>query len=116
MTDRPHKVLLLSYEAESITERNLDQLYKELTESGGGWWHHLNTTWLLCVGDTPEELWERVKGFFGEDDSILIIEVTPNYFGWLTEKAWKWIDHHVAHRDHREVHAGKARRSAKKGA
>jgi hypothetical protein len=112
MPDRPHKVLLLTYDCEELDEERYAALCKNLSESEStGWWHHLPSTWLVCTGETPEELYGRIKPFLGKDDSVFIIEVAPNYFGWLPDRAWKWIEHHVDRRDHPQEHAKRRRRA-----
>lgn len=66
------------------------RFFKEL-EASQGWWHFIESTWLIETNETPEELNDRLSRFLYEDDFLLIIQAIPPYQGWLPKEAWNWI-------------------------
>ena len=69
-------------------------LIEELKASPG-WWHHLQSTWLISTTESPLQIWKRLKPHLDENDRMLIIEVLDNTSGWLPKKAWEWIHQHA---------------------
>jgi hypothetical protein len=84
------RLLLATYDLSVATEEQRAAIYEAL-KSSDGWWHHIDSTWLLFTDKTPEQLVDRMTPHLTKSNRLLIIEVKPNYQGWLPEKAWKWI-------------------------
>lgn len=74
--------------------QNYDDLYQSL-ESSAGWWHYLDSTWLVATEESAEQLSSRLLKNLDSNDSLLVIKVVREYQGWLTKEAWEWIDQHV---------------------
>ncbi len=74
--------------------QNYDALYEELKKSPG-YWHYLDSTWLIITTETAIELSERIRKNLDSNDTLLVIKVVRAYAGWLSKKAWEWIDQHV---------------------
>jgi hypothetical protein len=65
--------------------------YVELTEqlrNSPGWWHYLESTWLISTRESADELYNRLHVHIDEGDSILIIEAGRRRQGWLPKDAW----------------------------
>lgn len=86
----------VSYDLNKLGQ-NYDPLYKEL-KSSPGWWHDLDSTWLISTQETAEQLANRLLAHLDKNDRLLVIKVVRDYQGWLTQDAWKWIDAHVTDR------------------
>ncbi|WP_020208906.1 hypothetical protein [Gilvimarinus chinensis] len=69
-------------------------LYEELKKSPG-YWHYLDSTWLISTSETATELFQRIKPHIDNNDTVLVIKVTNEYSGWLPEKAWGWLKEHL---------------------
>jgi hypothetical protein len=83
------KVYSVSYDL-----RKPGQAYSSLIaelKNSPGWWHNLQSTWLIATPESADELWRRLAPYLDQTDFILVIEVTANYQGWLPKKAWEWI-------------------------
>jgi hypothetical protein len=78
----------------SAPGRDYKGLYDALKEFGG-WWHYLESTWIVVTDSSPAQIWEKLKPHIDENDSLLIIEVKDNVSGWLSQKAWDWIHENV---------------------
>ncbi len=83
-------ILLISYDL-SDPGQDYSGLYEEIKKAGT-WWHHLDSTWVISTKASPDEWQERLRRHIDENDSLLVIEVTNNYQGWLPERAWEWLN------------------------
>lgn len=86
-------ILLITYNLNEPT-RNTEALFNEIKKAGT-WWHHLDSTWLIKTNSSPKEWYNRIAPRFLKSDSFLIIEVKSNYYGWLPQNAWDWIQKQV---------------------
>lgn len=86
-------VYCVSYDLNKAGQ-NYDALYEQL-KSSPGWWHHLDSTWLISTPETAEQLSNRVLQHLDKNDTLLVIRVAKPYQGWLTKEAWQWIYDHV---------------------
>jgi len=87
------KVYVVSYDLNK-SGQDYKGLYGELKKSRG-YWHYLDSTWLIYTGESANELYDRIGEHIDKNDLALVIEVRRNYQGWLPEKAWDWIRQHV---------------------
>lgn len=76
------------------TGQNYSKLYEELKKSPG-YWHHLDSTWLISTNETASQLSERLKKCIDDNDAMLVIKVTSEYSGWLPQDAWDWLKIHL---------------------
>jgi len=74
--------------------QNYNDLYEEL-KSSSSWWHYLDSTWLVSTSESASQLSDRLKKHMDDNDNLLVIKVTRDYAGWLSQKAWDWIKQHV---------------------
>lgn len=89
-----NRALLITYDLNKPGQ-DYTKLYKSI-KALGGWWHHLDSTWIVATPLSPAEAWEKLKGSFDASDHCLIIDVSGDgYSGWLPKKAWDWIKQHV---------------------
>ena len=85
-------ILLISYDLKK-PKRDYRGLYREIKKADA-WWHYLDSTWIISTNRDPDEWQSRLQEHMDDDDSLLVIEVTSNYQGWLPERAWKWLRKH----------------------
>jgi len=87
-------VLLITYDLVSKPKEQYADLYKELTKANF-WWHYLESTWLVATDMSPADWYSKLLSSITQNDRLLIIEVKPNYYGWLSKEAWDWIKAHL---------------------
>lgn len=87
------KAYAINYDL-SAPDRDYKGLYDTLKEFSG-WWHYLESTWIVVADLTPSQIWNKLKPHIDKNDSLLIIEVRDNVSGWLSKKAWDWIHENV---------------------
>ncbi|HAT3956512.1 TPA: hypothetical protein I9Y43_005207 [Kluyvera ascorbata] len=82
-------VYCVSYDLNKAGQ-NYNALYEELKGSNG-WWHYLDSTWLISSNETATQLSDRLRKHLDSNDNLLVIGVTNDYAGWLSQEAWDWI-------------------------
>ena len=61
------------------------QKYQELSDeikSSKGWWHHLDSTWIVRTQETPVELRDRLNVHLDSNDKLLVLDVTGDDIAW----------------------------------
>ena len=86
-------ILLVSYDLK-VPGRDYTTLYDTI-KSAPGWWHYLESTWVISTVETPEVWAKRLHNVMDENDRLIVIDITgmPRY-GWLPSKAWEWFKNH----------------------
>lgn len=57
-----------------------------------GWWHYLESFWLLNTEKTVSELTDKLKPYLDENDRLFIYDTnTKEYNGWLPQRAYEWL-------------------------
>ncbi|BEA52155.1 MULTISPECIES: hypothetical protein [Enterobacteriaceae] len=82
-------VYCVSYDLNQAGQ-NYNALYDELKKSPG-WCHPLDSTWLISTGETAQQLSDRLRRHLDNNDTLLVIGVTKEYAGWLTQDTWDWM-------------------------
>ncbi len=88
-----NRVYCLSYDLRA-PGKDYAGLIEELKKSPN-WWHYLESTWLIYTSESAQQLFSRISGHLDTNDRMLIIKVSPDYSGWLTEEAWQWIKQYL---------------------
>jgi hypothetical protein len=83
--------LLVGYDLNKPGQ-NYKALIDELQECEG-WWHYLDSTWLIVSNETPVELRNRLSPHLDLGDELLVIDVTRDAAAWtgFVERAGTWI-------------------------
>lgn len=74
--------------------KNYEDLYTAIKDLGE-WWHYLDSTWLVDTNLDSTQIFNKLHSCIDNNDSILVIKVTKDYSGWLSEKAWAWLNSHL---------------------
>jgi len=82
-------VYLVTYDLRK-PKQNYQGLYEELKRSLG-WWHYLDSTWLIATSESAADIFHRLAIYLDTSDNILIIQVTKNYYGWLPKESHAWL-------------------------
>jgi hypothetical protein len=76
------------------------QNYSELIEflkSHSGWWHCLDSTWLVSTNKTVTQLRDEIKRHIDSTDEVLVIDVSNDSwasFGF-NEEGTNWLKTHL---------------------
>ena len=87
------KIYLVAYDFPGSSDKYSD-LFDELKKSRG-WWHYIDSVWLLNTDESADEIYERLERYLDDDINMFITEIGNDYQGWLPDRAWKWIRKHT---------------------
>lgn len=68
-------------------------LYESIKKLGD-WWHHLDSLWLVNTTYDAEEIVGAIKEHFDPNDRLLVMKLSKDRQGLLTQQAWDWIEEH----------------------
>lgn len=62
-----------------------------------GWWHNLDSTWLLRTTKTARAVRDELKGYIDANDRVLVMDVGgDNWAAYgFTQQANEWLQNHV---------------------
>jgi len=87
------RALLITYE---LKAKGWDYApFVKALKTAPNWWHYLSSTWLVITDKTPKEFHSVLGEHLSTEDSLLIVEITGSYWGFLVKDAWDWIDKYV---------------------
>lgn len=82
-------MLLITFDRYGV-DQDCSQLHKEI-KTASRWWHHLESTWIVCTDLTPAQWADRLRRHLNSSDHLLVVEIARNYDGWLPAEAWNWL-------------------------
>lgn len=86
------KLFLISYDIKSVEREEVYQRLYELLKGAKGWWHYLESTWILATNLSLEQWHQKVKETIEPEDSFIIVDITNSpRNGWLPQRAWEWL-------------------------
>jgi hypothetical protein len=76
------------------------EAYNKLTEmiqSLGDWWHHLESIWIVRCAQSPIQIRDRLKSYIGNDDQLLIIEISGGTAEWVgvNDSGSQWLKDNI---------------------
>jgi hypothetical protein len=85
---------IISYDLNSPGQ-NYSDLYAKI-KSYGGWWHHLDSTWLVVSNSTAAEIRDGLKSVMDSNDKLLVIKTcgVGSWFGF-NSKGSSWLKDNI---------------------
>jgi hypothetical protein len=92
----PTATMLIAYDVHPPKGDAYEKL-AEAIQSLGGWWHHLETIWIVRCAQTPAEIRDRLKSHLGTDDQLLVVDISGDVAGWVgvNEPGSKWLAQNI---------------------
>lgn len=83
-------IVLVTYD---VFSNNLPRLYEKLKHIGSGWWHYMESTWLIDTQYSADTVCKKLLPCLGPHDKIFTVEIKKDasFYGLLPECSWKWI-------------------------
>lgn len=86
-------IYLVSYDLKT-PGKDYQAVY-EVLKGAPGWWHHLESTWVISTNESISTWTDRIRKIIDANDSFIIVEITGQpRSGWLLQKAWDWLKQH----------------------
>lgn len=72
--------------------KNYEGLIEKIKELANGYWHHLDSTWLINSIQTAEQIRNALKPFLDADDELLVCVVSaPGAWHGINAAGSKWL-------------------------
>ena len=72
--------------------KNYGDLIDEIKEIANGYWHHLDSTWLVNTNLNAGQIRDRLKKHLDSDDELLVIAVANNWATYgVSDSGNKWL-------------------------
>lgn len=76
--------------------KNYDGLIEKIKELAKGYWHHLDSTWLISTDHTAEQVRNSLKPFLDSDDELLVCAVSaPGAWHGINDAGSEWLRTHL---------------------
>jgi hypothetical protein len=87
-------LMLVTYDLTGASSDDYKDLFGELKKCKG-WWHYLESSWIVSTDQTADELWDRLEPHVKTRDHVLVVRIDgQDRQGWLPKKAWEWFRRH----------------------
>ena len=92
----PVSSILIAYDVHPARGEAYHELV-EAIQSLGTWWHHLETVWIVQCTDTPGEIRDKLKSHIGNEDQLLVIDISGDTAGWVgvNDAGSKWLTSNI---------------------
>jgi hypothetical protein len=91
------KAYIITYEIKETATSSYEKLFEEIKKSKK-WWHYLTNTWIVLSEDNATAINNRFLPHLDKNINLLIFELGNDRQGWLTKKAWEWINTNISKR------------------
>jgi hypothetical protein len=82
--------ILISYDLRG-KNKDYNILFEEIKKADG-WWHHLESTWIIETNSTLNYWVDRIRSVIDQNDSFIAIEISNGKAnGLLPREAWNCI-------------------------
>lgn len=85
---------MITYDLNS-TGQNYNEVIQAIKDSSSYWCTCWKSSYLIKSNLTPNQITDRVKPHLDSNDRFIVIELNPNYQGWLTDEQWKYINEKI---------------------
>lgn len=86
---------MVSYDLNKIG-KNYDGVFQAIKNSSdGGWWHFLDSLWIISSPLTPQQISDNIRAEIDNDDHFIVVEVRNRKQGWLPKKEWEKLNGNV---------------------
>lgn len=75
------KSILIGYDLNK-PHVNYTELIDKIKSLANGWWHHLDSTWIIRTEHTPVQVCEQLRPHIDSNDEMLVIDVTADAAAW----------------------------------
>lgn len=88
------KAYIITYDIKETANSSYDLLFEEIKKTGK-WWHYLSNTWIVISQNDAKTINNKLLPYLDNDINLLVFELGKDRQGWLTKKAWTWINANI---------------------
>lgn len=72
--------------------KNYEGLIAEIKALADGWWHHLDSTWLVVTDLSATSIRDRLTPHLDSDDELLVAKISePGAWRGFSDKGSDWL-------------------------
>ena len=74
--------------------KNYEELIKKIKELANGYWHHLDSTWLILHVGTAATIRDALTPHIDDDDELLVVKLAKGDAAWhgFNQAGSKWLN------------------------
>jgi len=78
--------------------KNYDGLIAKIKEISNGWWHNLDSTWLIGHAGRADKIRDALTPYIDKDDELLVVLLAKGDAAWagFDKKASDWLMNHLS--------------------
>lgn len=90
------KTLLIAYDL-NTPGKDYKNLIAKIKELANGYWHHLDSTWLIRTPLTTVQLRDRLTPLMDSTDELLVVDVTGDAAAWagIAKSGSDWLQKYL---------------------
>ena len=88
-------VYMITYDLRQHTQNYNEVIQAIKDASTGVWCSYWKSSFLIKSNLSVQQISNRITPHLDSNDTLLVIEVTDTYQGWLTEAQWKYIQNSI---------------------
>lgn len=90
------KTYLICYDLNKEGQ-NYKKLIEEIKKMANGYWHHLDSTWIICTEANAKMICNQLKQFMDSNDELLVSEITKLGSSWtgFNKSGTDWLEQHI---------------------
>jgi hypothetical protein len=95
LTARSMRTYLIGYDLDK-PEQDYSELINAIKEFDG-WWHHLDSTWIIKTDDTAVQIRDYLKQHIGPSDKLLVAQLS-GVAAWagFSDEGSKWLKENLS--------------------
>jgi hypothetical protein len=88
--------LLIGYDLDAPGQ-DYKPLYAAIKALGDGWWHHLDSTWIVTTSLTVTQARDRLLKHIDTNDKLLVTDITADAAAWygFNSKGSQWLKDNI---------------------
>lgn len=96
MNEPSIRVLLISYDLSDRTDTGA--VSQAIRSVSVGWWHHLDSSWIIKTRWTPLEMRDALRPVLSADDEVFIADITDAEAAWrgFPARGTQWLENNLA--------------------
>lgn len=69
----------------------------EFLRSSHNWWHHLDSTWIVLVNDSPKDYRDKLLRHVDTNDELFVVEIKGKPAAWngFNAKGSDWLQQNL---------------------
>lgn len=88
--------ILIGYDLNK-PDQEYEELYGQIKALANGYWHHLDSTWIIVTTHTVKQVRDALKEHIGSSDELFVVDITGQDAAWagFASNGSEWLKKHL---------------------